>query len=115
MPKKDYHKEMNKLMGQVKVNFQKFGKNAEVVAKKGEKELVRASKIGKLQLDIMGMNIQKEKVYYEMGKKIASMRGKETDVQGIIEPYLKELRKIESESRNRKREISQVKKTYSKK
>ena len=113
MPKKDYQKEMAKLMDQLKVNFQKFSKDAGVFAKKGEKKFVKASKIGRLQLDIMSLNIQREKLYYEIGKKIASLRTKKgnvDNVDNVVDSYLKKLRKIEADGRSKKREISRIKK-----
>jgi len=114
MSKSEFQNEMSKLMGQLKGNLQKLSKDAGVFAKKGEKELVRASKIGKIQLDIMGLNVQKEKIYYDMGKKIASIRGKNGDANAILKSYSQKLRKIELEARNKKREIAAIKKGQSK-
>ncbi len=108
--KKDFQKEINKLMGQFKQNLKKFGKDASIFAKKGEKGLVKASKIGRLQLDIISFNMQKEKLYYDIGKRIASLRGDKEISVGVIKPYLQKIRKIETRVRNRKREISRVKK-----
>ncbi|MCK4463692.1 MAG: hypothetical protein KAU58_05210, partial [Candidatus Omnitrophica bacterium] len=69
-----------------------------------------ASKIGRLQLDIISFNMQKEKLYYDMGKKIASLRkGKEISAD-VTKPYLQKIGKIETRVGNRKREISRVKK-----
>ncbi len=108
--KKDFQEEMNKLMGQLKQNLKKFGKDAGIFAKKGEKGLVKASKIGRLQLDIISFNMQKEKLYYDMGKKIASLRSSKEISTAVIKPYLQKIRKIETRVRNRKRAMSRVKK-----
>lgn len=108
--KKDFQKEMNKLMGQFKENLKKFGKDASIFAKKGEKGLIKASKIGRLQLDIISSNMQKEKLYYDIGKKIASLRGSKEISADVIKPHLQKIRKIETRVRNRKREISRIKK-----
>jgi hypothetical protein len=106
--KKDFHEEMGKLVEQVKKNFHKLSKDAGQIAKKGETEIVKASSIGKMQLDIMGVNMQKEKLYYEIGKAIATSRS--TNVEKVLEPYMKTLRKLETEVRKKKQEISNVKK-----
>ena len=65
-------------------------------------------------MDIMGLNLKKEKIYYELGKKIASLRGKNEDVSAVIQPYLEELRTIEGDGRTKKREIGSIKKEKSK-
>ena len=110
MAKNDFQKEMSKLMGQVKVGLKRFGKDAGIFAKKGEKELVKASKIGKFQLEIVNLNLQKEKIYYDIGKKIASLRSSKKLSRDSIKSYLDRLRKIETEVRGKKREMSEVKK-----
>ena len=110
MAKKDFQKEMSKLMVQMKKNLKKFGKDASVFAKKGEKELVKASKIGRLQIDIVSLNLQKEKIYRDMGKKVASLRSSKGLNGNVVKIYLQKLRKIEVSIRNRKREISMIKK-----
>jgi len=112
--KKDLEKNMTKVIEQLKVNLKKFGKDAGIIAKKGEKEIIRASKLGRLQLDIINFNLQKEKVYYDLGKKVASLRSKGIG-QGVLKPYMEKIRKIEKETRKRKQGISQVKKNQNSK
>ena len=60
--KEDMHKDFNKFLGQAKDGFKKFGKEIGILAKKSEKEIVKASKAGKIQLEVMGLNMQKEKI-----------------------------------------------------
>jgi len=115
MAKKDFHKEMNKVMNELKANFKRFGKDATIIARKGEKEIVKASKIGRVQLDIMSLNVQKEKIYYEMGKRIASIRKEKEKIKELIKPYLEKLRRIETSIRSKKRVISGIKKEASNK
>lgn len=111
MATEDFQKEMSKLVEQIKVNFKSMSKRAGVWAEKSEHELVRASKIGKVQLDIMGCNLQKEKIYYELGKKIASLRGKRNiNVKNVIQPYFNQLRKIETEIKVLNKAIETIKK-----
>ncbi len=117
MPKRDFQKEMSKLMDQLKINFQRFSKDAGVIAKKGEKEIVRASKVGRVQLDMMGLNLQKEKLYYDIGKKVATLKNKEgkLDNLDIVDPYFQKLRKIEVDMRGKKKEIARVRRESKKK
>jgi len=112
--KSDFQKEAAKFLDQLKENLKKFSKEAGIFAKKGEKEIVKASKIGRIQIDIASLNIQKEKLYYDLGKKIASLRGSGKEIsQEAIEPFMQKLRNIELEARNRKRDISRVRKEES--
>ncbi|MDD4203106.1 MAG: hypothetical protein PHQ52_06535 [Candidatus Omnitrophica bacterium] len=106
--KKDFHVDMSKLVEQVKKNFHKLTSDAGTLAKQGEKELVKASSIGKLQLDIMGINMQKEKLYYEIGKAIATSR--KENMEKTLEPFMKKIRAFETEIRKKKQEISNIKK-----
>ncbi len=105
MDKKDFQKEMNNLMDQLKVNWEKVHKNAAVFAKKGERGLVKASNIGKLQMEIMGINLQKEKIYYDLGKKVAGLKSKNGDIMAALKPYWEKLAKMDREIKTKNREI----------
>ena len=111
--KKDVHVDMSKILEQVKVNFHKLSKDAGKMAKQGEKELVKASSIGKVQLEIMSLNMKKEKLYYEIGKAIATTRSASKDLAKVLTPFMKKLRVIETDVRKLKQEISDIKKPKS--
>jgi len=46
----------------------KFGKEATILAKKGEVELRKFSKRSKLHMDATALNLKKEKLFYMIGK-----------------------------------------------
>ena len=108
--KKDFQKDMNKFFDQAKDRFRQFSKDFNVLAKKSEKGLIKASRAGKVQLDIVGLGMQKEKLFYDIGKKVASLRSKKSLALADLEPYWKQLGKIESDTRKKKRELSFVRK-----
>lgn len=108
--KENLQKDVTKLLDQAKERFKKFGKELSVLAKKSEKEIVKASKTGKIQLDIVGLNMQKEKLYYDAGKKAASLNTKKNLNIPELEPYWKKIRKIEMTARKKKKELSMVRK-----
>ena len=108
--KENAPKDLSKFLDQAKVRFQDFGKELSVLAKKSEKEIVKASKTGKIQLDIVGLNVQKEKLYYDIGKKVVSLNAKNKLEISELEPYWKKLSKIESDARGRKKDLSSVRK-----
>jgi len=108
--KGDLQKDLAKMLGQAKVKFKKFGKELNVLAKKSEKEIVKASKSGKIQIDIMSLAVQKEKLYYDIGKKTASLKAKKKIGIRDLEPYWERMRKIERSVRNKKKELSDFRK-----
>jgi len=108
--KTDVQKEVNQLLDQAKDKFKKFGKELSVLAKKSEKEIVKASKAGKIQLDIMGLNMQKEKLYYDIGKKVTSLNTKKKLDIAELEQFWKKMRNLEAAARKKKRELSGVRK-----
>lgn len=104
--KRDLHKEFDVFMEQAKDGFKKFGKEMAVFAKKSEKEIIKASKRGKVQLDIVGLKIQKEKLYYDIGKKVVALNSRKSLGISGIDSYLKKIRKLELSARSKKRELS---------
>jgi len=109
MVKKDFNSEVTKVFEQLKGNMKKFSKDATVIAKKSEQEIMKASKLGKIQFDIVSENLKKEKLYYDTGKKVLSMRGKLENMENVLKPYFQKYRKIETEVRKRKRDLSKIK------
>jgi len=108
--KNDTQKEFSKLVDQAKDRLRKFGDEVKVLAKKSEDEIVKVSKAGKIQLDIMGLNVQKEKLYYDIGKKIVSLNAKNKIDIPEINAYLKKIDKLDSVARKKKKDLSHVRK-----
>ena len=104
----DRQKELNRLLGQAKDGFRKFGKELSVLAKKSEKGLVKVSKSGKIQLDIMGLNVQKEKLFYDIGKKVADLNTKQDLGLAELESYWKKMEKIHKEVQSKQKALSFV-------
>jgi len=51
-----------------RVQLAKFSKEAAKVAKRGEEELIKFSRQGKLHVDSTAMSLRREKLYYLIGK-----------------------------------------------
>jgi len=104
--KKDIQKDFVKFLDQTKDGFRRFGKDLSILAKKSEEEIVKVSKAGKIQFDIMNLAMQKEKLYYDIGKKVALLKAKKKlDIPGM-DPYWSKLRKIELGTRTKKKQLS---------
>lgn len=108
--KHDVQKEFSKLVDQAKDRLRKLGDEVKVLAKKSEDEIVKVSKAGKIQLDIMGLNVQKEKLYYDIGKKIVALNAKSKVNIPELETYLKKIDKLETVARRKKKDLSRVRK-----
>jgi len=104
--KKDIQRDFAKFLDQTKDGFRRFGKDLGALAKKSEKEIVKVSKAGKIQFDIMNLAMQKEKLYYDIGKKVASIKAKKKlDIPELASHWMR-LRKIQSGTRTKKKELS---------
>jgi len=103
------NKDLQKVFEQYKPMLKKFGDDLGEAAKKGEEGVIKMSKLLKLQLDVMGLSFQKEKIYHEIGKDVAKKLVKgEIEIAGL-EKYKKRLEKLASEGEKAKKTISKVK------
>ena len=71
MKKEDLKKKIDKMWKASKKDMEKVMKNAEILAKKGEIYMKDKSAKGKVQLEIASLALQREKLYYELGKTLA--------------------------------------------
>lgn len=113
MGKKDPKHEMSKMMDQLKTGWEKLSKDIGSWAAKSEKEIVKASKIGKLDFDIMGLGLKKEKIFHQIGKKLHELKGEPEKWSDAINQFMNEINKIEKEVKSKKREISSIRKVKS--
>ena len=102
----DFKKEWEK----TKVQLHKFSKEAARMAKKGEDELVKFSKKGKLHIDSTAVSLKKEHLYYLIGKEYSKIKD-----PGEQSPSMKkligELHKVEKEQRSVQSSIKRKTKT----
>jgi len=107
--KKEMHEEMNKFIGQVKENWHKLSEKAGEVAKKGEQGIMKASTIGKLEIEAMGLSLKKDKLIYEMGKKIYSAKS-DAEIQDIIKQDVTGIKKIDTEIKAKNKKVNSINK-----
>jgi hypothetical protein len=110
------NQDMDKLKEKYGPTLKKFSGDMGVMAKKGEENFVKMSKILKIQLDIIGGTLQREKLFYDIGKNVAAgiLKGK-IDVSDLEKKYKKRLEKLQSEDTKKKEAIKRVKTTKEKK
>ncbi|MFT7538701.1 MAG: hypothetical protein ACI9F2_000852 [Lysobacterales bacterium] len=91
----DYKKEWEK----TKVQLLKFGKEATVLAKKGEEELVKFSKKSKIQIDSTAAGLKIEKLYYVIGKEYVALKDRAVPSAKLIK-FLSDVEALELEQKN---------------
>ncbi len=101
----DFQKEwqsISKLLNQ-------YGNETMKVVKRGEKELIRLSKEGKLRIDAAGVNVKLEQLTYQIGREYIKSRfpGKKTaKLTKLVKDYkdaLKEKKALDSKIKSAKK------------
>ncbi|MBN2096872.1 MAG: hypothetical protein JW714_00170 [Candidatus Omnitrophica bacterium] len=107
----DIQKEVTKIWREAKENLKTLGQRAFKIAQKGEKEVVRASKIGKLQLDIVSLNLKKENIYRQIGKKAYEIYAKKAEITSDqLAASFNQLDKTNHQIKSKKAQIAKQKK-----
>lgn len=84
------------------------GKETAVMVKKGEDELVRMSKMGKAQLEILALSVRKEQLYRQIGMRVWQLSTSGTLTTRKLKKFCDELAKINSKVKVKKKTISKV-------
>lgn len=110
--KVDIQKEVTKIWQEAKENLRALGQKTMKLAQKGEVEVVRASRIGKLQLDIVSINLKKENTFRQIGKKVVEMNAKKGEIkpERLISLF-NYVEKIDRQIKSKKAQIAKLKKS----
>lgn len=107
----DVQKEVAKIWEQTKQKLKELGQTTLIMAQKGEKEVVRASKVGKFQLDIVSLNLKKENIYRQVGKKVCEAHARNEDMQSVkLASLFSQIDKINHQIKSNKSKIAKLKK-----
>ena len=103
---KEIQKEMKGFLEKAKVGLKKVGTETSIFAKRSEKELAKLTRAGKAEIDILNLNIKKNRLYYELGKRVyqLSARGK-LSTRGL-KKSCENIAKIEKGLKGRKSAVS---------
>lgn len=96
----DFKKELEKTKSQLI----KFSKEAIEIAKKGEEEILKFSKRGKLHVDATAVNLKKEKLLYLIGKEYVEKKFPEKPT-GKLKTLVDEFGEISKEQKSIKRKL----------
>jgi len=95
-----------------KTGLKKIGKETAVFAKRGEKEFAKFTKVGKAEVGILSLNIKKNRLYYEIGKKVYGMSQKGRLSTRNLKKLCNQIGKVDKELKNKKRSVSTYLKKY---
>ena len=111
MQRSDIDKMIQKYQPAVRRTGEQFTK----AVKAAEEDIARMYRIAQAHMEIQMTNLQKEKLYHEIGKDVALrfMKG-DIDMPGL-EKYRKKLKQLDSTTEKKKKTISAVKRSKKKK
>ena len=113
MPKDhDTQKKVQEIWEKTKIALKKLGHETAEIAKKGEEQVIKATKAGKLQVDIIGQKTKKDKLFRQIGQKSFDLYRSGKSSENVLAPLCKEVEKIEGRISKMKENISTI---YSKK
>ena len=93
--------------------LKELGQKTMKLAQRGEKEVVRASKIGRLQLDVVSFNLKKENAFRQIGKKVADMHSSKKSLDASkLTALFNQIEKANNQIKNKKSQISKLKKKH---
>lgn len=101
----DFKKEWVKIKG----NLDKFSREFSALAKQGEKEVVKITSLGKLQVDSTAIILKKEHILHLIGKEYIKMKCPGTKSARMKE-LLVELNELNKSHRRTKQAIKLIKK-----
>lgn len=99
----DFKTEWEKVRGQLT----KFSKDALILAKKGEKELVKFSRKGKLHIDATAVSLKREQLYYLIGKEYVKARAPEKPTSAMTKLF-EELKRVSGQEKALKAKLKSV-------
>ena len=108
--KKITQTELKKFFEQAKKKLQQLGKESKVWIKKGEMELSRLSRIGRLELDVVNLSIKKEKLFKDIGKRVVELDLAKEIGDSTIKSMSNKAGAVISESKKKRREIARFRK-----
>jgi len=110
---KEKKEKIERLWKQAKQSLSKLSQESIRLAKRGEKEIVRATKIGKIHLEILNLKRKKDSLYQQIGKKVVELqRENKMDAPGL-KIFCSKVDSLEGQIRTKKVAASKIKKSKS--
>ena len=104
-------KDKKDLMEKYGPMLKRLGEDLDKGAKRGKEEVIKMSKLVGIQMDILSLALQKEKLFYDIGKEVAEKMLKDVEAFPELGKYRKRLSSIETKSEKDRKTLSRVGKT----
>jgi len=81
MPKqeREFQKEVKKIWGTTQARLKVLGREAALLARKGEQQMARAARIGRIQIDVLSIKRKRDIVHQEIGRLIVELSRQKKD------------------------------------
>ena len=106
--KKITQEDIKKLFERTKKSLQQLGKETSTWMKKGEVELSRISKIGRLEIDVVNLNMKKERLFRDIGKRMVEQNLAKEFSDSTIKNMCDKAKATITESKKKRREVSKI-------
>ena len=113
MPKKKT--DLDKIIKKYQPVMKKTGQQLSKAVKAAEEDIAKMYRIAQAHMEIQVTNLQKEKIYHDIGREVAAKIMKEEVDIPSLEKYKKKLSKLDLEATKKKKAISKLSKSRKKK
>jgi hypothetical protein len=97
---------VSKAFKQASRHLEGVSKDTKVLVKRGEDELIKMSKIGKTQLEILALSVKKEQLYRQIGMKVWQLSTKGQLTTEKLKTFCKELSAVNKKVKSRKKSLN---------
>lgn len=105
---KKIQKQVKAAMKEVSKRLETISKDAKDLVKRGEGGLLKFSKTGKAQLEILALSVKKEQLYRQIGLKVWQLSTKGKLTTNKLKSFCKELSDINKKVKTKKKKIDRV-------
>jgi len=106
--KMDMKKELDKLVTKCRPAIQKTGVQLSRALKTAEEDIAKMYKVAQMHVEVQMKNLEKEKLYYDIGKEVASKLAKGEMEGAGLDKYRGRLEKIAASSDRIKKKLSRA-------
>jgi hypothetical protein len=100
--------DLSALVKQYEPVVKKAGDQISRAMKAAEKDIARMYRVAETHVEIQMKNLQKEKLYYDIGKEVSCKIMKGGISEADIEKFKKKINKIDAEAAKKKKQLSKV-------
>jgi len=112
---KQLQKDIKRIWVRTQKQLKALGKEAVVLAHKGEQEVVRAAKMGRIQIDVLNIKRKQDRIHQEIGRRIVALSRKGKLELPSIKTQVERSVKLSRQIRSREINLKKARKPSSKK